>query len=94
VSGPIPFLTRIFLGIYFLEAGLLLSVAPWTIWWQRNYFADRVPWLGAAMHMDGLQGFVVVVGLATIVAGLAELRTAIARWWRSTRAAGRQGPDA
>lgn len=81
-------ITRLILGIYFVEAGLLLAVAPWTIWWQRNYFAARAPWLATAMNTFGVQGLVVFVGIVTTLAGMAELRTALSDRW--TRSAGRR----
>lgn len=79
-----------FLGIYFIEAGLLLIVAPWTTWWDRNYFADLVPWIRSAMANESVRLLVAVTGALTVIGGMAELRAALmARWSRrSDREAG------
>jgi hypothetical protein len=39
--------TRLLLVVYFLEVGLLLVLLPWFAFWDRNYFADAFPLLGA-----------------------------------------------
>lgn len=57
---------------YFLEAGLILIVAPWSAFWERNAFAQAEylrPFIQSAFVRGGVSG----VGLITAVAGLAEL---------------------
>lgn len=73
------------LAIYLVEAGLVLAIAPWTELWQRNYFVARWPWLGSWMHAPTVQGLVIGVGVITAVAGMADLRSALAN--RLTRPA-------
>ena len=34
---------RLLLIIFFLEVGLVLAVAPWSAYWERNYFAGLIP---------------------------------------------------
>ena len=42
----ISLVTRLLLAAYFLEAGLVLIVAPWSAFWDRNFFVARLPQLG------------------------------------------------
>jgi hypothetical protein len=53
---------------------VLLAVAPWTIWWQRNLFASLVPDLSIWMHNGTVRFAVSAVGLLTIVTGVLDLR--------------------
>jgi len=53
--------------------------APWTEWWGRNYFALLHPWLFRAMATGMVRTVVVVAGIVTVVAGITELRIALAR---------------
>ena len=78
------------LGIYFIEAGLLLVIAPWTSWWDRNYFADLVPWIRSAMANESMHLLVAGAGVCTVVAGMAELRVALIERWtrRASRGSG------
>ena len=65
--------TRLLLAAYFLEAGLILVVAPWSSFWDRNVFAALSPTLDVVLGSAYTRGAVSGVGLITIVAGLAEL---------------------
>ena len=58
---------------YFLEVGLLLVVAPWSAFWDRNYFARLAPTIGDIIKDPYVRGAVSGLGLINIVAGLAEL---------------------
>ena len=64
------------LGVYFIGAGLLLSVAPWTTWWEHNLFASLLPDLSLWMSNTLVRAAVSAVGLLTIVTGLVDLRAA------------------
>ena len=55
---PIRFMTRLLVAIYLIEAGLLLVAAPWTVWWQQNFFADVAPWLRPFMATMVVRGHV------------------------------------
>lgn len=66
-------MTRVFTAVYFVEAGLILTAAPWTDWWRFNYFADRLPWLRDWMATGAMQSLVVVVGVMTVVVGAIDL---------------------
>ena len=39
-------MTRVLFAAYFIEAGLILMYAPWTQFWDRNFFGTRLPFLG------------------------------------------------
>jgi hypothetical protein len=69
----ISFFTRVLFAAYFLEAGFILVVAPWSGFWERNFFAASAPalqpWLDNAYVRGGVSG----IGAITALAGLAEL---------------------
>lgn len=53
---------------------MILIASPWwTSWWQRNYFADLVPWLGALMATRAMRVSAVAVGVVAIAVGLSDL---------------------
>lgn len=64
---------RLLLVAFFLEVGLLLVVIPWSTFWDRNYFSEAVPWLGAAMARNFVRGAVSGLGLVNGYVGFAEL---------------------
>ena len=55
----------------------MLTIAPWTMFWSRNYFAHAVPWLGHWMANAYVRGAVTGVGLVTAFAGLRDLSAVI-----------------
>ena len=65
--------TRLLLAAYFLEAGLVLLIAPWSPFWDRNVFAGMSPAIDALLASSYTRGAVSGVGLITLAAGLAEL---------------------
>ena len=58
---------------YFLEAGLILLVAPWSGFWEHNFFVGRIPALEPLLSNLFVRGAVSGIGAITAVAGLAEL---------------------
>jgi hypothetical protein len=78
--------TRLLLAAYFLEAGLILIVAPWSAFWDRNFFAAAVPSLERLLASPFVRGGVSGLGVITALAGFAELGAALA--------GRRAGPDA
>ena len=66
-------MTRLLLVAYFFEVGLLLFVVPWSGFWERNFFAQVVPGLGAMTTNFFLRGAVSGLGLVNVAAGLSEL---------------------
>jgi hypothetical protein len=66
-------LTRILLVVYFVEVGVLLVFAPWSAFWERNYFASLVPGLSALLANHFVRGAVTGLGVINVAAGVAEL---------------------
>jgi hypothetical protein len=60
------------LAAYFVEAGLVLIVAPWSAFWDRNFFVERFPDLTEFLSSHVARGAVSGIGLVTTLAGLAE----------------------
>jgi hypothetical protein len=67
------------LAAYFLEAGLVLVVAPWSAFWDRNFFVERIPQLADFLRSPVARGAVSGIGLVTTLAGLAEFGSAFNR---------------
>lgn len=73
----------------------MLVVAPWTLWWWQNFFADLAPWLRPIMASGVVRGAVVVAGVVTTLAGVSDLRDAIfGRLASRVSSESRQTPDA
>ena len=64
--------------MYFLEAGFILSVAPWSGFWERNRFAESRPEVEAFVNSPYARGGVTGVGIITAFAGLVELGSLVA----------------
>ena len=58
---------------YFLEAGFILTVAPWSAMWEHNRFVEQRPSLAALVQSPYARGGVTGVGVLTALAGVAEL---------------------
>ena len=58
---------------FFIEVGLLLVVLPWSGFWERNYFAQVWPAVGALITNHFARGAISGLGLVNLFAGLAEL---------------------
>ncbi len=66
-------LTRLLLVAYFIEAGVLLIVVPWSTFWERNYFVDAWPPIETIIRNYYVRGAVSGLGLVNVCAGLLEL---------------------
>lgn len=73
IEAPIRFFSRLIVAAYLIEAGVLLVLAPWSVLWQRNYFAAAFPALGALMASPYVRGAVSGLGLVTALGGLRDL---------------------
>jgi hypothetical protein len=62
---------------YFLEAGFILVVAPWSAFWEHNRFAELHRTIEVFVSSPYVRGAVSGIGVVTIIAGLAELASAI-----------------
>jgi hypothetical protein len=67
---------------------VLLAVAPWTTWWERNLFASLLPDLSRWMSSAVVRAAVSGVGLITILTGVVDL------WVHRRRRPGRRNPAA
>ena len=64
---------RLLLMTFFLEVGLVLALAPWSAYWERNYFAESVPLLHAIVTNNFARGAVTGLGLVNLGAAIGEL---------------------
>ena len=64
---------RLLLVIFFFEIGLVLIVMPWLAFWDRNYFGQLAPPLGALITNNFVRGAVSGLGLINLSAGFVEL---------------------
>ena len=59
--------------VYFVAVGVVLVVAPWTMFWDRNYFAELFPFLEAILTNHVVRGGVTGVGLVSLGAALVDV---------------------
>ena len=64
---------RLLLTVFFFEAGLVLVILPWSGYWERNYFAQLIPWLQTFLVNDFVRGAVSGLGLVNVLAAIGEL---------------------
>lgn len=72
-EADISVFTRILFAAYFIEAGLILVVAPWSAFWEYNVFAEYVPAIRSALDSGIVRVAVSAIGAVTALAGLAEV---------------------
>jgi hypothetical protein len=64
---------RLALVIFFLEVGFVLAVAPWSAYWDRNYFAETLPLIHGIITNNFVRGAVTGLGLLNVAAAIADL---------------------
>ena len=64
---------RLLLIAFFLEVGFVLIVVPWSAYWDRNYFAQALPWLEGLITNNFTRGAVSGIGVIDVAAGVSEL---------------------
>ena len=69
---------RLLLTAFFFEAGLLLLIVPWSVYWEQNYFVQALPAVQTFITNDFVRGAVSGLGLVNLLAGLAEIWTFLA----------------
>jgi hypothetical protein len=57
----------------------VLIVAPWSSFWDRNFFVERLPALAGYLGSPMVRGAVSGIGIVTTLAGLAEFGAAFSR---------------
>ena len=70
-------LGRALLIVYLLEAGLVLLVAPWSTFWERNLLGATVPTLGGVMRLAAVRGAVSGIGVVNLCAGAWQLAVSL-----------------
>ena len=66
-------MSRLVVVIFFLEVGLVLVLAPWSAYWDRNYFAETLPVIRAVITNNFVRGAITGLGIINILAALGEL---------------------
>ena len=66
---------RLLLTAFFFEAGLVLLIIPWSVYWEQNYFVQALPAVQAFLANDFVRGAVSGLGLVNLLAGLVEIWT-------------------
>lgn len=76
VSGgrPLRRLSQILLALVWIELGLLLILAPWSEYWEMNYFLYQYPRLGLVVSNSFLRGAVSGLGVLNILFALESIR--------------------
>jgi hypothetical protein len=64
---------RLLLIALSFEVGFALLVVPWSVFWDRNYFAQALPPLHTVITNNFVRGAVSGIGLLNLVVGAAEL---------------------
>jgi hypothetical protein len=64
---------RLLLTAFFLEAGAVLLLAPWSEFWDRNYFAQSLPLIHALMINNFIRGAVSGLGIVNMGAAVLEI---------------------
>jgi len=65
--------TRVLLFLYYLEVGLVLLIAPWTTFWERNYFVELNPVLEMLLISHFVRGAVSGIGGVCLVLVVVDL---------------------
>ena len=65
--------TRVLLFLYYLEVGLVLLIAPWTTFWERNYFVELNPVLEILLISHFVRGAVSGIGGVCLVLVVVDL---------------------
>ena len=66
-------MSRLVLVIFFLEVGLVLTLAPWSAYWDRNYFAETLPAIRSLITNNFVRGAITGLGVINICAAAVEL---------------------
>ena len=69
---------RLLIVAAFFEIGLGLMVLPWSMYWDRNYFAQALPAVHGLITNNFVRGAVSGLGVINVAIALAELVSMIA----------------
>ncbi len=73
---------RLLIIALLIELGLLLIVIPWSVYWERNYFAQLSPAVNTLVANNYVRGAITGLGAVNLFAALADLSALVRR--RST----------
>lgn len=59
--------------VFFFEVGFVLALVPWSLYWERNYFADSFPLFRQVITNNFVRGGVTGLGLVNLAVGVLEL---------------------
>ena len=62
---------------FFFEVGFVLVVAPWSGYWDTNYFLQEASLIQAILTNDFVRGGISGLGLVNIFAGFSDLAAQI-----------------
>ena len=82
---------RLLIVAFFFEIGFALLVVPWSVFWDRNYFAEAVPAIHAFITNNFVRGAVSGLGVVNLASGLGELISILLARNTDTDAAPLQG---
>ena len=58
--------------LYFLETGLVLLIAPWTVYWENNVFVEMFPGFASVLLALTVRGAVSGLGVVNLFAAIVE----------------------
>ena len=64
---------QLFYAACFFEAGLLLLILPWTVFWDRNYVLELLPVVHAIAQSPYMRGAVSGLGVVNLAIGVQEV---------------------
>ena len=64
---------RALLIALFFEVGIVLTVVPWSIYWDHNYFVESMPLVRLLVTNYFVRGAVTGLGLVNLATAAAEL---------------------
>ena len=65
-------LSRYLLTLYFVEVGVVLLIAPWTVYWERNIFVEMYPVFAPYVLALTVRGAVSGLGVVNLFAAVTE----------------------
>jgi hypothetical protein len=64
---------RLLMAALFFEAGLVLLIVPWSVYWEQNYFVQALPVVQSLITNEFVRGAVSGLGLVNLFASLSEV---------------------
>jgi hypothetical protein len=64
---------RLLVATLYFEVGLVLVIVPWLPFWDRNYFAEALPFVDAVMTNNFVRGAVSGLGIVDVGVAISEV---------------------